>query len=63
MMRTIGIAAKTTSPDALAYAKQVGGELRERGLSVIFDEEMAREVGITTDPASRRRSSAATPTC
>jgi NAD+ kinase len=48
-MQTIGIAAKTTSPDALAYAKQVGGELRERGLSVIYDEEMAREVGITTD--------------
>jgi NAD+ kinase len=52
-MRTIGIAAKTTSPDALAYAKQVGGELRERGLAVIFDEEMAREVGITTGTASK----------
>jgi NAD+ kinase len=52
-MRTIGIAAKTTSADALAYAKQIGEELRERGLNVIYDEDMAREVGITTDTATK----------
>lgn len=46
-MRTIGIAAKTTSPQALAYAHEVGEGLRARGLSVIYDEDMARELGIT----------------
>jgi NAD+ kinase len=52
-MQTIGIAAKTTSRDALQYARQVGEELRERGLSVIYDEEMARELGITKDTAAK----------
>lgn len=50
-MRTIGIAAKTTSPEALAYAHQIGEELRGRGLDVIYDADMAREVGITADTA------------
>jgi NAD+ kinase len=52
-MQTIGIAAKTTSPDALAYARKIGEELRGRGLSVIWDEEMARELGITRDTAGK----------
>jgi NAD+ kinase len=44
-MRTIGIAAKNIAPQALAYAERVASELRARGLTVIFDEETAREVG------------------
>jgi NAD+ kinase len=52
-MQTIGIAAKTTSPDALAYARKIGEELRGRGLSVLWDEEMARELGITRDTAAK----------
>jgi NAD+ kinase len=52
-MRTIGIAAKTTSPDALAYAHQIGEELRGRGLNVIYDADMAREVGSSADTAAK----------
>lgn len=52
-MQTIGIAAKTTSSEALAYARKIGEELRGRGLSVIWDEEMARELGITRDTAGK----------
>lgn len=52
-IRTIGIAAKTTSSEALTYARQVGEELRARGLSVIYDEDMARELGITNDTAAK----------
>lgn len=43
-MRTIGIAAKTTEA-ALAQATSVAKEIRSRGLSVIFDDDTAREVG------------------
>ena len=46
-MRTIGIAAKNTAPQALAYATQVASDLRTRGLSVLFDEDTAREIGDT----------------
>lgn len=52
-MRTIGIAAKTTSREALAYAHEVGEGLRARGLAVIYDEDMAREIGIGNDTASK----------
>jgi len=52
-MRTIGIAAKTTSPQALAYAHEVGEGLRARGLGVIYDEDMARELGITHDTSPK----------
>jgi NAD+ kinase len=52
-MRTIGIAAKITSPEAIAYAQQVGEDLRGRGLSVIYDEDMARLAGITENTASK----------
>jgi NAD+ kinase len=52
-MRTIGIAAKSTSPQALAYAREVGEGLRARGLSVIYDEDMARELGITDDTSPK----------
>ncbi|HEX7830214.1 MAG TPA: NAD(+)/NADH kinase [Thermoanaerobaculia bacterium] len=44
-MRTIGIAAKNTAPEALAYAASVAAELRERGLTVIFDEQTAGSIG------------------
>ena len=40
-MRTIGIAAKVTAPPALQYAEQIAGELRARGLQVVFDEDTA----------------------
>lgn len=44
-MRTIGIAAKTTAPQALAYAGRIAADLRGRGLTVIFDDDTAREIG------------------
>jgi NAD+ kinase len=40
-MRTVGIAAKITAPEALEYAERVAGELRRRGLEVCFDEATA----------------------
>jgi NAD+ kinase len=51
-MRTIGIAAKTTE-QAHDFAKRVGGELRARGLAVIFDEETARDIGDDQPSASK----------
>src|SRR6185503_15165703 len=53
VIRTIGIAAKTTSPQALAYAHEVGEGLRARGLGVIYDEDMARELGIANDTSPK----------
>jgi NAD+ kinase len=44
-MRTIGIAAKNTAPQALAYAERVASDLRARGLTVIFDDETAKGIG------------------
>jgi NAD+ kinase len=44
-MQTIGIAAKTSSPRALAYASQVARDLRARGLTVIFDDATAHGTG------------------
>jgi NAD+ kinase len=52
-MRTIGIAAKNTAPPALAYAEKVAADLRARGLSVIFDEDTAREIGDPYEGASK----------
>jgi NAD+ kinase len=53
VIRTIGIAAKTTSKHALAYAYEVGEGLRTRGLGVVYDEDMARELGIANDTAPK----------
>jgi NAD+ kinase len=53
VIRTIGIAAKTTSQQALAYAQEVGEGLRARGLGVIYDEDMARELGIENDTSPK----------
>jgi NAD+ kinase len=44
-MRTIGIAAKTIAPQAVAYAAQIAAEIRGRGLDVIFDEDTAAATG------------------
>ena len=44
-MRTIGIAAKNTAPQAVAYAQKVAADLRGRGLDVIFDAETAAGIG------------------
>jgi NAD+ kinase len=41
-MRTIGLAAKTTAPPALQYARQIADDLRSRGMAVIFDEDTAQ---------------------
>ncbi len=40
-MRSVGIAAKVTAPEALEHAMRVAGELRSRGLEVCFDDETA----------------------
>ena len=40
-MQKIGIAAKATAPQALAYATQIGSELQRRGLTVVLDDETA----------------------
>ena len=52
-MRTIGIAAKTTSPEAIEFATKTGEELRGRGFSVIFAEDVAQLAGITSETASK----------
>ena len=44
-MRTIGIAAKTSAPRALEYAKKIAADLRARGLAVIFDDDTGRHIG------------------
>lgn len=52
-MRTIGLAAKTTAPPALAYAQQIASELRDRGLEVIFDDDTARFLDGKHESASK----------
>jgi NAD+ kinase len=44
-MRTIGIAAKTIAPQAVAYAAQIAADIRGRGLDVIFDDDTAAATG------------------
>ena len=44
-MRAIGISAKHSSPEALAYAAEVAGDLRKRGLTICFDEKTAEALG------------------
>src|SRR5215211_1547854 len=48
-MRTIGLAAKNTAPQALAYAEKIAAELRARGLTVVFDEDTGRELKAERD--------------
>jgi NAD+ kinase len=52
-MRTIGLAAKTTAPSALQYAQQIAGDLRGRGLNVIFDEDTAQHLDGTYEAAPK----------
>lgn len=44
-MQTIGLAAKTTAPPAVDYAKQIAAELRGRGLTVLYDDDTGRMIG------------------
>lgn len=44
-MRNIGIAAKTTSPEALQYARKIAGDLRKRNVNVCFDDVTAAAMG------------------
>jgi NAD+ kinase len=44
-MRTIGIAAKNTAPQALEYAQKVGSDLRARGIEVVYDTDTAAAIG------------------
>ncbi|HUP48913.1 MAG TPA: NAD(+)/NADH kinase [Thermoanaerobaculia bacterium] len=44
-MRSIGIAAKTSSPAALEYAAGVARDLKKRGLEVCFDDVTAAAIG------------------
>jgi len=44
-MKNIGIAAKTSSPDALDFAAKVAGDLRSRGYNICFDDVTAEALG------------------
>ncbi len=52
-MRSVGIAAKITAPEALEYAKRTADDLRRRGLSVCFDEATGAAIGETKSCATR----------
>jgi NAD+ kinase len=51
-MRTIGIAAKSTEA-AIAQAASVAADIRGRGLTVIFDDDTARDAGDPEPSASK----------
>ncbi len=44
-MQAIGISAKHSSPEALAFSAQVGSDLRKRGMRVCYDEKTAGALG------------------
>lgn len=44
LIRSVGISAKTTSPEALSYASGVAEQLRARGFTIMFDEGTADEL-------------------
>lgn len=46
-LRSIGIAAKTTSQAALSYSEQIAADLRSRGLEVVFDDDTAAAIHYT----------------
>ena len=52
-MRSVGIAAKISSAEALKYANQVAADLRKRGLSVCFDDATSAAIGDTGKCATR----------
>ncbi|MEO8036917.1 MAG: NAD(+)/NADH kinase [Acidobacteriota bacterium] len=49
-MKTVGIAAKITSAEALEYSARVAADLRGRGISVRFDEATATALGDSQPP-------------
>lgn len=53
-MRMIGIAAKSTAPQALAYAERIAADLRGRGLTVVFDDDTGREIGDAHETKSKQ---------
>lgn len=52
-MRSVGIAAKASAPEALQFAMQTAADLRKRGLTVCFDESTAAAIGDIGDCATR----------
>ncbi|MBK5258708.1 MAG: NAD(+)/NADH kinase [Thermoanaerobaculia bacterium] len=52
-MRTIGIAAKTSSPEALEYAVTVAADLRRRGFTVTFDDVTGAAINDDASTTSR----------
>src|SRR5471032_1280559 len=52
-MRSVGIAAKASAPEALQFATQTAADLRKRGLTVCFDEATAAAIGDTSHCATR----------
>lgn len=52
-MRSVGIAAKASAPEALQFATSTAAGLRKRGLSVCFDEATAAAIGDTGRCATR----------
>ena len=52
-MRSVGIAAKASAPEALLIATQTAADLRKRGLSVCFDEATGAAIGETNQCATR----------
>jgi len=52
-MRTIGIAAKTTSPESVSFAATIAADLRARGLTVLFDTATAEAIGDTATSTSK----------
>jgi NAD+ kinase len=52
-MRSVGIAAKASAPEALQIATQTAAELRKRGLTVCFDEATAAAIGDNSYCATR----------
>ena len=52
-MRSVGIAAKASAPEALQFATQTAADLRKRGLTVCFDEATAAAIGDNSHCATR----------
>lgn len=52
-VKAVGIAAKITAPEALAYSAGVAASLRARGISVCFDEATANALGDTAPCATK----------
>lgn len=51
-MQRIGIFAKRNQPDAIALALKVESWLRDRGVTVLCEEELASRMGVSGSPAA-----------